>query len=334
MPQFDPKSIDVKALGKTVVLFGGPSAEREVSLKSGRMVLDALLRQGVDAHAFDPLTQSVVELANGRFDRAFIALHGRFGEDGTIQGALEWLGIPYTGSGVLASALAMDKILTKAVWKTAGLPTPDYVDLKPGFDVQAVCDRLGLPLIVKPAQEGSTLGLTKVKEVSQLQAAFELAYQYDQEVLAEAFIEGVELTVPVIGQGPSAQALPVIRIVAPGGNYDYHNKYLGNETQYFCPSGLPESLEKEIQQIVLRSYLSLGCSGWARADVMLDAQQHPWLLEINTSPGMTDHSLVPMSARVAGLSYDQLVLSLLADASLKNNVLSKTAVAHPQGATC
>ena len=314
-PQIDPKS-----LGKTVVLFGGPSAEREVSLKSGRMVLEALQRQGVDAHAFDPAEQSVVELAQGSYDRAFIALHGRFGEDGTVQGALEWLGIPYTGSGVLTSALAMDKVLTKSVWKTTGLPTPDWVDLKPGFDATAVAHRLGLPLIVKPAQEGSTLGLTKVTEVGQLHAAFDTAYRYDRHVLAEAFISGMELTVPVMGFGVEAKALPVIRIVAPGGNYDYHNKYLGNETQYFCPSGLPEELEHEIQALVVNCYNALGCSGWGRADVMLDAQQRPWLLEINTSPGMTDHSLVPMSARVSGLTYDELVLQLLSTASLKSSV--------------
>ncbi len=314
-PQINPLS-----LGKTVVMFGGPSAEREVSLKSGRMVLEALLRQGVNAHAFDPAEHSVVELAQGQFDRAFIALHGRFGEDGTVQGALEWLGIPYTGSGVLGSALAMDKVLTKAVWKTVGLPTPDWVDLKPGFDAQSVADRLGLPLIVKPAQEGSTLGLTKVTEVSQLTTAFETAYQYDKHVLAEAFISGMELTIPVIGNGAEARALPVIRIVAPGGNYDYHNKYLGNETQYHCPSGLPAELEHSIQAMVVQAYTSLGCSGWGRADVMVDSQQRPWLLELNTSPGMTDHSLVPMSARVAGLSYDELVLQLLASASLKSSL--------------
>ena len=310
-PQINPKD-----LGKTVVMFGGPSAEREVSLKSGGMVLEALLRQGVDAHAFDPAQHSVVELAQGKYDRAFIALHGRFGEDGTVQGALEWLGIPYTGSG----ALAMDKVLTKSVWKTVGLSTPDWVDLKPGFDEQDVADRLGLPLIVKPAQEGSTLGLTKVTAVEQLQKAFETAYQFDKHVLAEAFISGVELTIPVMGEGHSATALPVIRIVAPGGNYDYHNKYLGNETQYFCPSGLTESLETEVQALVVSAYNALGCSGWGRADVMLDAEQRPWLLELNTSPGMTDHSLVPMSARQAGMSYDELVLFLLSTARLKSSL--------------
>ena len=308
---------DPKSLGKVAVLFGGRSAEREVSLKSGTMVLAALLRNGVNAHAFDPATQGIAELANGAFDRAVIALHGRFGEDGTIQGALEWMGVPYTGSGVMASALAMDKILTKAVWLSEGLGTPDYVRLTPGFDADSVIDRLGLPLIVKPAQEGSTLGLTQVKSAAEFQAAFELAYRYDPNVLAEKFIKGQELTVPVLGEGNSAHALPVIRIQAPGGNYDYHNKYVGNETQYFCPSGLDPDFEKTVQELCVKAYRVLGCSGWGRADVLVDEAGKPWLLEMNTSPGMTDHSLVPMSARAAGVSYDQLVLKIAAGASLK-----------------
>jgi D-alanine-D-alanine ligase len=307
-------------LGKVVVLFGGPSAEREVSLKSGSMVLAALQRQGVDAYAFDPATQPLIELANGQFDRAFIALHGRFGEDGTVQGALEWMRIPYTGSGVLASALAMDKVLTKVIWQREHLPTPDFVELEPGFSEIEVASRLGLPLIVKPAQEGSTLGLTKVKTVEELQPAFEKAFAFDKHVLAEAFISGGELTVPVLGEGASAKALPAIRIVAPGGNYDYHNKYLGNETQYFCPSGIDAALETEVQALAVRAYQALGCSGWGRADVMLDEQDRPWLLEMNTSPGMTDHSLVPMSARAKGIEYDALVLSLLSQACLKSSL--------------
>jgi D-alanine-D-alanine ligase len=309
--------IDPKALGKVVVLFGGKSAEREVSLKSGSMVLAALLRQGVDAHGFDPAQHSLVELANGGFDRAVISLHGRFGEDGTIQGALEYLGLPYTGSGVMASALSMDKILTKAAWLSQGLPTPDYVRLEPGFDLKLVVERLGLPLIVKPAQEGSTLGLTKVKTEADLQAAFDLAYKYDSNVLAEKFIQGMELTVPVMGEGAQAHALPVIRIQAPDGNYDYHNKYVGNETKYFCPSGLESEFDAKVQALCVSAYRVLGCSGWGRADVLVDAQGNPWLLEMNTSPGMTDHSLVPMSARVAGLEYDALVLKMAASASLK-----------------
>ncbi|HEX4879398.1 MAG TPA: D-alanine--D-alanine ligase [Limnobacter sp.] len=309
--------IDAKSLGKVVVLFGGRSAEREVSLKSGGMVLAALQRQGVDAHGFDPAEHGLVELAKGGFDRAVISLHGRFGEDGTIQGALEWLGIPYTGSGVAASALAMDKIHTKAVWISQGLNTPDYVRLEPGFDPQDVVQRLGLPLIVKPAQEGSTLGLTKVKSADQLLDAFSLAYKYDPNVLAEKFIAGQELTVPVMGEGAQAHALPVIRIQAPDGNYDYHNKYIGNQTQYFCPSGLAPEFEAQVQALCVSAYQALGCAGWGRADVLVDAHGTPWLLEMNTSPGMTDHSLVPMSARASGVSYDDLVLRIAASASLK-----------------
>lgn len=310
-------------MGRVVVLYGGPSAEREVSLKSGTMVLAALQRKGVNAVGFDPAKQPLSELVAGGFDRAFIALHGRFGEDGTVQGALEWMGIPYTGSGVTASAVAMDKVLTKIVWQRVGLPTPDFVELKPGFDVDAVVSRLGLPLIVKPAQEGSTLGLTKVLSRDELLPAFEKAFTYDPHVLAEAFVVGGELTVPVVGEGTQARALPPIRIVAPGGNYDYHNKYLGNETQYFCPSGLPDALESTIRQLAVDSYVALGCSGWGRADVMLDAAQRPWLLEMNTSPGMTDHSLVPMSARATGVAYDDLVLWLLSQASLKASAAKK-----------
>lgn len=310
-------AIDPKSLGKVVVLLGGKSAEREVSLKSGGMVLAALQRQGVDAHGFDPAQRSVVELAQGRFDRAVISLHGRFGEDGTIQGALEYLGLPYTGSGVMASALSMDKILTKAAWLSQGLPTPDYIRLEPGFDVNAVVERLGLPLIVKPAQEGSTLGLTKVKAESELQAAFDLAYQYDSNILAEKFIQGMELTVPVLGEGAEAHALPVIRIQAPDGNYDYHNKYVGNDTQYFCPSGLDAAFEAKVQALCVKAYQVLGCAGWGRADVLVDAQGQPWLLEMNTSPGMTDHSLVPMSAKASGVGYEELVLRIAASAKLK-----------------
>ncbi|MFN7834877.1 MAG: D-alanine--D-alanine ligase [Burkholderiaceae bacterium] len=312
------ETIDPARFGKTVVLMGGPSAEREVSLKSGLMVLDALQRQGVDAHGFDPAEQSVTALAAGGFRHAFIALHGRFGEDGTLQGALEWLGIPYTGSGVLASALAMDKVLTKAVWRAEDLPTPAYVDLAPDFDALAVVEKLGLPLIVKPAKEGSTLGLTKVADALQLRAAYDLARQFDSRVLAESFVQGREITVPVLGRGAAARTLPIIEIVAPNGNYDFHNKYIGHETRYHCPATLDHSLQADIERIVLQAYRALGCRGWARADLMIDARQRPWLLEINTSPGMTDHSLVPMSARAAGVSYDQLVLQLLAQAGLEH----------------
>jgi D-alanine-D-alanine ligase len=316
------QAIDPKSLGKVVVLFGGKSAEREVSLKSGSMVLAALLRNGVDAHGFDPAEQDMVALAQGGYDRAVISLHGRFGEDGTIQGVLEWLNIPYTGSGVTASALSMDKILTKAAWISQGLATPDYVRLEPGFSVEQVVARLGLPLIVKPAQEGSTLGLTKVKSADQLQAAFDLAYKYDPNVLAEKFVNGQELTVPVMGEGAQAHALPVIRIQAPDGNYDYHNKYIGNETKYYCPSGLDQGFEAQVQALCVKAYQVLGCAGWGRADVLVDQDGKPWLLEMNTSPGMTDHSLVPMSARASGVEYDQLVLNIAASARLKASGLN------------
>jgi D-alanine-D-alanine ligase len=275
-----------------------------------------LQRRGVDAHGLDPAQDGLHSLIQGQFDRAFIALHGRFGEDGVVQGALEWLQIPYTGSGVTASAVAMDKILTKVLWMAEGLPTPPYMRLQPGFQPEAVVKAVGLPCIVKPAREGSTLGLTKVHTLDALQAAFELAYQFDPHVLAERLIEGTELTVPILGEGPGAQALPVIRIQAPGGNYDYHNKYLSNDTQYFCPSGLPEALERRVQELCVRAYRVLGCAGWGRADVFVDANNQAWLLEINTSPGMTDHSLVPMSAKAAGVNYEDLVLNLTASARL------------------
>ena len=308
--------VSAQQLGKVVVLYGGFSAEREVSIKSGQMVLAALQRSGVDAYALDPAQDGLNELLKGHFDRAFIALHGRFGEDGVVQGALEWLRIPYTGSGVAASAVAMDKILTKVLWQAEGLPTPAYMRLQPGFQADDIVRALGLPCIVKPAREGSTLGLTKVQSVDALQAAFELAYSYDPYVLAERFVQGTELTVPILGQGATAQALPVIRIQAPGGDYDYHNKYIGHETQYFCPSGLPVETERMLQSLCVRAYQVLDCAGWGRADVFLDANNQPWLLEMNTAPGMTDHSLVPMSAKAAGVDYDALVLHLAASAAL------------------
>lgn len=303
--------------GKVGVLFGGRSAEREISLMSGSGVLKALQSLGIDAHPFDPAQRSLAELAAQQFDRVFIALHGRYGEDGTLQGALEQLGIPYTGPGVLASAIAMDKAMTKRAWLHEGLSTPDFAMLHAGSDWDAVVARLGLPLIVKPAHEGSTLGLTKVTDAAQLPAAYALAAKYDKAVMAEEFISGMELTCPVLGQGDDARALPVVRIVAPDANYDYQNKYFSDETQYLCPSGLPLEQEQEIQQLVLDSYRSLGCRGWSRADVMVRASDNrPFLLEINTSPGMTGHSLVPMSAAVAGLPYEQLCVEILRMAAL------------------
>jgi D-alanine-D-alanine ligase len=314
-------NVDVKALGKVAVLMGGDSAEREVSLMSGGGVLAALQSQGVDAQAFDPSQRELVELKKEGFARCFIALHGRHGEDGTVQGALELLRIPYTGSGVMASAIAMDKVMTKRVWVAEGLPTPRWVSL--ARDAQSrerviqVPDELGLPLIVKPAHEGSSIGVTKVAGYSQMQDAVALAARYDDVVLCEEFIEGAELTCPVLGSGDTARALPVIRIEAPEGAYDYQNKYFTDVTQYHVPSGLPPAEEAEIQRIVLAAYRTLDCRGWGRADLMLRASDRkPFLLEMNTSPGMTSHSLVPMSARAAGISYEQLCVTLIADAAL------------------
>lgn len=318
-------SIDVKALGKVAVLMGGDSAEREVSLMSGGGVLVALQSQGVDAHAFDPSERELIELKQDDFARCFIALHGRHGEDGTVQGALELLRIPYTGSGVMASAIAMDKVMTKRVWLAEGLPTPRYVTLPRSAQqrerVIEVPDELGLPLIVKPPHEGSSIGVTKVTGPNdvdrQMVDAVALAAQYDAEVLCEEFIAGDELTCPVLGEGDSARALPVIKIVAPEGAYDYQNKYFTDVTQYLVPSGLPQDEEREIQRIVVQAYRALGCRGWGRADLMLRAgDRQPFLLEMNTSPGMTSHSLVPMSAKAAGMSYEQLCLHLIASAAL------------------
>ncbi len=310
-----------KAMGKVAVLMGGTSAEREVSLMSGTGVLNALLSQGVDASAFDPAHEDLSELKIERFERIFIALHGRHGEDGTVQGALELLGIPYSGSGVMASAICMDKVMTKRVWLAEGLTTPRWVRLSRDElqreRIREVPDRIGLPLIVKPPREGSSIGITKVLGYSQMQDAVALATQYDADVLCEEFIEGMELTCPVLGSGPAARALPVIRIAAPDGNYDYQHKYFSDDTGYHCPSGLPAEEEAEVQRLVLAAYRALGCRGWGRADLMRRASDGKFfLLEMNTSPGMTGHSLVPMSARAAGISYEQLCLQLLADAAL------------------
>jgi len=309
------------SLGKVAVLMGGQSAEREVSLMSGQGVLKALLTSGVDAHAFDPAERALGELKQQGFDRCFIALHGRYGEDGCVQGALELLGIPYTGSGVMASSIAMDKTMTKRVWLAEGLPTPRYVlvqrDELGTVDVPALVQALGLPLIVKPAREGSSIGVTKVTEVGQVAEALRQAAQCDADILCEQCIVGDEVTCPVLGEGDAAWALPVIRIVAPQGNYDYQNKYFTDDTQYLVPCGLPAGEEAAIQALVRKAYQVLGCRGWGRLDVMIDATtRQPYLLEINTSPGMTGHSLVPMSARADGMSYEQLCLHLLQRATL------------------
>ena len=313
--------------GKVAVLMGGASAEREVSLMSGNGVLKALLSKGVDAHAFDPAVRDLGDLKREGFARCFIALHGRLGEDGTVQGALELLGIPYTGSGVMASSIAMDKVMTKRIWLSEGIPTPRYQLLRRGaFDrrqVIAVPDTLGLPLIVKPACEGSSLGLTKVMGYSGMTAAVEAASELKDDILCEVCIEGDEVTCPVLGSGEQAHALPVIRIVAPEGKYDYQNKYFTNTTQYLVPAGLPDGEEEVIQALVLKAYQVLGCRGWGRVDVMIDAQtRKPYLLEINTSPGMTSHSLVPMSAKAAGITYEDLCVQLLQGASLATGALA------------
>ena len=300
---------------------GGMSGEREVSLMSGQGVLQALRAKGVDAHAFDPAERDLSELKAEGFARCFIALHGRFGEDGTVQGALELLGIPYTGSGVMASSMAIDKVMTKRVLLSEGLPTPRYVLLRRGAystaDVAAVPEALGLPLIVKPAREGSSLGLSKVVDAAGMAAAVALAGQMDADILCEQFIQGDEVTCPVLGTGAQARALPVIRIVALEGNYDYQNKYFTDTTQYLVPCGLPPGEEAAIQALVLQTFRTLNCRGWARADVMIDQHtRKPYVLEINTSPGMTGHSLVPMSARAHGLAYEELCLEVLASAAL------------------
>jgi D-alanine-D-alanine ligase len=309
------------SFGKVAVLMGGQSAEREISLMSGNGVLAALLSRGVDAHAFDPAQQNMGDLKDAGFDRCFIALHGRFGEDGTVQGALELLGIPYTGSGVMASSIAVDKVMTKRVLVAEGLPTPQHVLLRRGTyttgDVDSAATQLGLPLIVKPAREGSSLGLTKVADASHMQAAVDKAAQLDADILCERFIDGDEVTCPVLGTGSQAYALPLIRIEALGGNYDYQNKYFTDTTKYHVPCGLSQGEESEIQALVLRAYRAVNCRGWARADVMIDKlSRKPYLLEINTSPGMTSHSLVPMSARAVGISYEDLCIEILKAAAL------------------
>jgi D-alanine-D-alanine ligase len=297
----------VKTFGKVAVLFGGRSAEREVSLKSGAAVLAALLRSGVDAQAFDPAVQNLQALVDDGYDRAFIALHGRFGEDGTVQGTLELLGIPYTGSGVMASALGMDKWRSKLVWQAGGLPIPDYAMLDEHSDWNAVAKQLGLPLFVKPANEGSSVGISKVKAVNELPDAYRVAVRHDKLVLAESFIGGGEYTVALLGE----QALPVIKIEPANEFYDYEAKYLRNDTRYLCPSDLSAAREAEMQDLAKQAFALIGGQGWGRVDFLTSESGQQYLLEANTSPGMTDHSLVPMAARQAGMSFEQLVLRIL-----------------------
>ena len=294
--------------GKVAVLLGGKSAEREISLMSGNGVLKALRAKGIDAHPFDPAQRDLADLKREGFERCFIALHGRGGEDGTLQGALEFLGVPYTGSGVMGSAIGMDKWRTKMIWIANGLPTPRFRILEEKENWQSVARELKLPLIVKPANEGSTLGLTKVSSVKELPAAYELAAKkYRDIALAEQFIDGPEYTASIVGEA----ALPLIRIEAPQGNYDYQNKYFTDAVKYLCPCGLAAKKEQALQALCLRAFRLAGCTGWGRVDLMLDAKKKPWLLEVNTSPGMTGHSLVPMAARAAGMSYEDLCVKIL-----------------------
>ncbi len=292
---------------KVAVMMGGKSAEREVSLKSGAAVLSALQRAGVDAHAFDPSVEDLSALREQSVDRVFIALHGRGGEDGTLQGALELMGIPYTGSGVLASALAMDKWRSKLIWQAVGIPVPEFVVIAADSDFAAVEEKLGLPLFVKPSNEGSSIGISKVKQRGDLPAAFAAAAKFDSVVLAERFLSGGEYTVGILGD----RALPVIRIVPATEFYDYASKYVRDDTEYRIPSGLSSDEERALQLLAQRAFAVLGGRGWGRVDLMLDAAGKPYVLEINTSPGMTDHSLVPMAARAAGMSFEQFVTGVL-----------------------
>lgn len=314
--------------GKVAVLLGGRSAERAISLMSGNAVLSALLAQGVNAHAFDPAEKDLLTLKIEKFDRCFIALHGRFGEDGTIQGALELMGIPYTGSGVMASSIAMNKIMTKNVWQAKGLPTPTWFEVASEVATENAFRELKTPMIVKPALEGSSIGITKVDDISQCAEAYRLAAKQDSKIICEQFIFGDEVTCTVLDTSTSDEinnceqsinALPIIKIVAPSGKYDYQNKYFSNETQYFIPCNLPEGEEQAIQKMAIAGFNALGCRGWARLDVMIDsATRKPYFLEINTAPGMTGHSLSPMAAQEYGLNFELLCMQVLLTANLDN----------------
>ncbi len=293
--------------GKVAVLLGGKSAEREVSLKSGNAVLAALRRRGVDAHPFDPAERELEDLLKEGYGRVFIALHGGYGEDGTLQGALELMGMPYTGSGVLASSLAMDKWRTKLIWQAAGLPVPAYALLDAGSDFAAVEKQLGLPLFVKPAREGSSIGISKVKQAGGLRAAYEEAAKHDPLVIAEQFVGGGEYTVAILGD----MVLPVIKIEPANEFYDYEAKYLRDDTRYLCPCGLPAEQEMRIREQARLAFAAIGGGGWGRVDFLMDEAGNHYFLEANTAPGMTDHSLVPMAARAAGLSFEDLVVRIL-----------------------
>ncbi len=295
--------------GKVAVLMGGPSSEREISLLSGNAVLAALKVRGVDAHAFDPAEQSLFVLKTDGFKSAFIALHGRYGEDGTVQGALEVLGVPYTGSGVMASALAMDKWRTKLVWIASDIPTPRYKVVDDASDWWAVVAELGLPLIVKPAREGSTIGISRVTSVDrdELAVAYRAAAEHDDLVLVEELVAGIELTASVLGD----RALPLIRIDAPDGNYDYFHKYFSDDTKYHCPSGIDARVEQEILAQSMEAFRRVGCTGWGRVDLILREDGAWTFLEVNTSPGMTGHSLVPIAARAVGIEFPDLCVEIL-----------------------
>ncbi|HLE93946.1 MAG TPA: D-alanine--D-alanine ligase [Sulfuricaulis sp.] len=302
-----------RKFGKVAVLMGGPSAEREVSLKTGKAVLSALQRQNVMARGMDADKSTLRILEDEKFERVFIALHGRWGEDGVIQGALEMLDIRYTGSGVLGSALAMDKLRSKYLWSATGIPTPEYVVLASGTDPDEVVGKIGLPVFVKPVREGSSLGISKAKTSAELKAAWEMAAKYDDQVIAERFIDGAEITCGILGD----QALPLIRIETDREFYDYEAKYILDTTRYLCPCGLPSGQELELQSLARRAFTILGCSGWGRVDFMLDNSGKPYALEVNTVPGMTDHSLVPKAAKHAGMNFDELVLRILETADVQ-----------------
>lgn len=303
----------IQGFGRVAVLMGGCSAEREVSLRSGNAVLEALLRSGVDAFGLNLGEQALEQLLAEKIDRAFIALHGRGGEDGSIQGVLEWLRIPYTGSDVMASALGMDKFKCKQVWQGLGLPTPASSLLKQTSNPKELVAKLGLPLMIKPAHEGSSIGMSKVTSAEQLAQAYAEASRYDSRILAERFIKGSEFTVSIVDD----KALPVIGLKTSHDFYDFSAKYTATDTEYLLPCGLTKVEEEALQQLALEAYRAVGCESWGRVDIMVDEEKQPWLLEVNTSPGMTDHSLVPQAAAFAGISFDQLVLDILATANLK-----------------